>query len=309
MGVLGSFFCLIGLATTCYWTAQLARHVPIHWHQTTLPRYNPTGKDSWALVTGATDGIGFGFAQELSQRGFNLFLHGRNREKLSWRQEELQAQFPNIKTKIIVSDAASLTGAIDLIVNDIGDARLTVLVNNVGGEPRAYRRLTELTYQDVQNTISINITFMTQMTRALLPILEKNGPSLVMNMSSVVSYGMPYVPVYSGTKGFVDSFSRSLETEMKADGKDVEVLGVRVGSVQSAGNDVEVNFTTPDSRTMAAEALNRVGSGLPLVFGYWGHALPALCLDYIPRDKLIELLANTMRTLGKEAEARQAKQS
>lgn len=309
MGVIGSFFCLIGLATTCYWTAQLARHVFIHCHQTTLPRYNPTGKDSWALVTGATDGIGFGFAQELSQRGFNLFLHGRNREKLSRRQEELQAQFPNIKTKIIVSDAASLTGAIDLIVNDIGDARLTVLVNNVGGEARAYRRLTELTYQDVQNIISINITFMTQVTRALLPVLEKNGPSLVMNMSSVASYGMPYIPVYSGTKGFVDSFSRSLQAEMKADGKDIEVLGVRVGSVQSAGNDVEVNFTTPDSRTMAAEALNRVGSDLPLVFGYWGHALPALCLDYIPRDKLIELLANTMRTLGKEAEAKQAKQS
>ena len=79
----------IGAATTCYWTIQLARHLYGYFRPTALPRYNLTGKDSWALVTGASDGIGFGFAQELSQRGFNVFLHGRDREKLIRRQQEL----------------------------------------------------------------------------------------------------------------------------------------------------------------------------------------------------------------------------
>ena len=298
----------VGAATTCYWTIQLARHLYSYFRPTALPRYNPTGKDSWALVTGASDGIGFGFAQELSQRGFNVFLHGRNREKLIRRQEELQAEFPNVITKIIVSDASNISENIDTIAHEVGNVRLTVLVNNVGGESRAYRRLTELTYEDVRNTINLNVTFMTQVTRSLLPVLEKNGPGLIMNVSSTASFGMPYLPVYSGTKGFVDSFSRSLDAEVKADGRDLEVLAVRVGSVKSQGNDVELSLSTPGSRTMAAAALNRVGSGFPLVFGYWGHALPGLTLDWIPRNVVVAMLAKTMRGLKRDMEAKQGKQ-
>ena len=282
----------VGAATTCYWTIQLARHLYSYFRPTALPRYNPTGKDSWALVTGASDGIGFGFAQELSQRGFNVFLHGRNREKLIRRQEELQAEFPNVITKIIVSDASNISENIDTIAHEVGNVRLTVLVNNVGGESRAYRRLTELTYEDVRNTINLNVTFMTQVTRSLL----------------TASFGMPYLPVYSGTKGFVDSFSRSLDAEVKADGRDLEVLAVRVGSVKSQGNDVELSLSTPGSRTMAAAALNRVGSGFPLVFGYWGHALPGLTLDWIPRNVVVAMLAKTMRGLKRDMEAKQGKQ-
>lgn len=306
---LSTAFCYIGAATTCYWTIQLARYLYCYIRPSSLPRYNPTGKDAWALVTGATGGIGFGFAKELSERGFNIFLHGRNREKLSRRQEELQAKFPNIKYKIIVSDAANIYEDINLIPNGIGDAHLTVLVNNVGGETQAYRPLTELSYQDTRTTINTNATFMTQITRVLLPILEKNGPGLILNISSIASYGMPFVPVYSGTKGFVDSFSRALDAEVKARGKDVEVLAVRVGSVQSQGNDVDVGLFVPDSRTMAAAALERVGCGLPLIFGYWGHAIAGVSLDFIPRPFMIKMLADTMQSMKKEAEVRRVKRS
>jgi len=141
---ISSAFCCVGAATTCYWAIQLARYLYCYIRPSSLPRYNPTGKDAWALVTGATGGIGFGFAEELSERGFNVFLHGRNREKLNRRQEELQAKFPNIKYKIVVSDAADLHEDVNLIPNEVGNANLTVLVNNVGGETQAYRGLTEL---------------------------------------------------------------------------------------------------------------------------------------------------------------------
>lgn len=302
-------FCYVGATTTCYWTIQLARYLYCYIRPSSLPRYNPTGKDAWALVTGATDGIGFGFAEELSERGFNVFLHGRNREKLSRRQEELQVKFPNIKYKIIVSDAANIHEDVNLILNEIGDASLTVLVNNVGGENQSYRGLTELSYQDVRTTINTNATFMTQITRVLLPVLEKNGPSLVLNVSSIAAYGMPFVPVYSATKGFVDSFSRALDAEVKARGQDVEVLTIRVGSVRSRSNDVDVGLMVPDSRTMAAASLERVGCGLPLIFGYWGHAIAGLSLDFIPRPFMVKMLANTMDSLKKQAEERQAKRN
>lgn len=306
---ISSAFCYVGATITCYWTIQLARYLYCYIRPSSLPRYNPTGKDAWALVTGATGGIGFGFAEELSERGFNVFLHGRNREKLSRRQEELQAKFPGIKYKIIVSDAADIYENVNLIPNEIGDANLTVLVNNVGGETQAYRGLTELSYQDVRTTINTNATFMTQITRVLLPVLEKNGPSLILNVSSIAAYGMPFIPVYSGTKGFVESFSRALDAEVKARGQDVEVLAIRVGSVRSQSNDVDVGLLVPDSRTMAAASLERVGCGLPLIFGYWGHAIAGISLDFIPRPFKIKMLANIMDSLKKQAEERQAKRN
>lgn len=307
-GALTAAFCYIGAATTCIWTLQLARNLFSYFRPSTLPRYNPAGKDAWALVTGASGGIGFGFAQELSKNGFNVFLHGRDSEKLTRRQQELQAGFPTTKYRIIVSNAGDVSDNIDAIATVIGNAHLTVLINNVGGESRAYRGLGELTCRDALNTISTNITFMTQVTRALLPVLEKNGPSLVMNISSLASYGIPFIPVYSGSKGFVDSFSHSLRAEMKADKKDVEVLCVRVGSVKSQGNDVELSLSTPDSRTMAAAALNRVGSG-GMVVGYWGHAIPELSTTLLPRSIMTGLLIKTMRALRQKDDAKREKQT
>lgn len=90
----------------------------------------------WALVTGASDGIGVGFAEELAWQGFNVILHGRNAEKLQTVSETLQAQFPGRKFKILVLDAVQDAGNVDKIqaaLAEFKDLNLKVLINNVGG--------------------------------------------------------------------------------------------------------------------------------------------------------------------------------
>lgn len=90
----------------------------------------------WALVTGASDGIGVGFAEELASQGFNVILHGRNAEKLQTVSETLQAQFPGRKFKILVLDAVQDAGNVDKIqaaLAEFKDLNLKVLINNVGG--------------------------------------------------------------------------------------------------------------------------------------------------------------------------------
>lgn len=66
------------------------------------------GRKSWALVIGASNGIGEGFAYELCSHGFNVVLHGRHVEKLTRIQEALRAEYPKSKVRIVVADAASL---------------------------------------------------------------------------------------------------------------------------------------------------------------------------------------------------------
>lgn len=298
----------IGVVTTCYVGTQIARHIYCYARPSTLSRFNPPGKDAWALVTGATDGIGFGFAQDLSRRGFNVFLHGRNREKLLQRQQELQSEFPNVKTKIIVYDVTNISEDINHIAQEIGDAHLTVLINNVGGSIIQLPQFPGMSYAEVCDTITLNATFMTQLTRILIPVLERNGPGLVMNLSSVTSYGMQHVAVYSATKGYVNSFSSALDAEMKADGRAIEVLGIMVGNVQSQANNRPVSFFNTSARRFAEGALSRVGCGRHMAFGYWPHVLQALSLDILPRSIMLRMISSSMREVQRQWAEREAKQ-
>ena len=277
-------------------------------------RYNPT-KTNWALITGATDGIGFGFAQELCARGFNVILHGRNAEKLDRRRRELQTLFPAASIGVLVRDAQNLTSDIDDVDAEVreiirrsnatigsrGDpGKLTVLINNVGGETRPSTLLKEYTFEDVQATVSRNATFAIQITRVLAEQLEENAPGLVMNVSSVAAFGLPYISAYSSTKGFVDSFTKSLRAEFAAEGKEVEVMGLRVAEVKTTGYDVKSSLFIPEARVLAAAGLDRVGCGQEIVWAYFWHWLQGLSFEYLPHWMLMKIAAMKLKAIRAE---------
>jgi len=291
----------VGAVTCSIFLVKVTRHLYCYLRPSSLRRCRPPGKDSWALVTGASDGIGLGFAQELCSRGFNVFLHGRNPQKLLRVQEQLKIQWPTSKTKAIVFDASKPTEEMGEIVREVGNANLTVLVNNVGGATSViateYIKLQDMTHRQVQDLVSVNALFMAQLTRELLPILQKNAPSVILNMTSAASNGIPWLSVYSGTKGFVRSFSTALNAEMRAEGHRVEVIGVIVGSVKSPGNDVDEGFFIPSSRTMASSALDRVGCGRSQLWTYWRHRIQGFVLEWMPERLLQLVLIRRLRTL------------
>ncbi|KAJ9268171.1 hypothetical protein DTO212C5_5713 [Paecilomyces variotii] len=300
-----------GAATSFYLFTQFARHLYIYLRPSSLDKYRSKDKQTWALVTGASDGIGLGFAQELCRRGFNVFLHGRNREKLLGIQERLKAEFPAAKTKIIVFDAGGSTEDIDAIAREVGDANLKVLVNNVGGQTgvsNTYKRLDEMTHHEVEYLLGLNARFTTHITRVLLPVLEKNEPSLVLNVSSIASAGFPWLSIYSASKGYIDSFSGALNAEMKAYGRNIEVMALRVGSVSTAAMDINANLFAPTGRTMASAALNRVGCGEHLVWGYWWHRLQGLGFDVLPRGVMLSAATGRLRQLKEDADRKEKSQ-
>ncbi|KAJ5578723.1 uncharacterized protein N7459_007687 [Penicillium hispanicum] len=298
---------LLGAATLAYITIQFAHQATVYLLPSTLrKRYNPTATN-WALVTGATDGIGFGFCQELCARGFNVILHGRNRAKLESRARELAAEFPARKTGIVVLDVAAVTAAMDSVADEIRailaehGGKLSVLVNNVGGETKPFMPLSAHGFADVQTTINKNAVFMAQITRLLLPLLADAAPGLVVNVSSFSSYGFPYVTVYSSTKGFVDTFTRALEAECAYERNRVDVMVLRVGQVKTPGFDyVDSTVFTPTGRTLASAGLNRVGCGKVAVPAYFWHWVQSLAFDVLPRGLLMKATADRMKELQKE---------
>jgi 17beta-estradiol 17-dehydrogenase / very-long-chain 3-oxoacyl-CoA reductase len=291
--ILGKFFSLTGGALTVYALYKLLDFTNLHFvRPSSLPRYfhAPGGRNArpWALVTGASDGIGKGFAEELCFRGFNVILHGRNEEKLNKVKEELSAQWPDRMVRIIVIDAHHVSNdiAIEGLAMALKEVYITVLINNIGGAGPvhpAWKELHKRTGKEVDAFIDVNLRFSTHITRALLPILLRNTPSLVLNVGSFAGdIPTAYATVYSGAKAYNMAWSRSLKAEMVAQGKDVEVLGILVGATQSGREKRETSFFVPSSRRLACTALDKVGSGKAIVTAYPPHALQKAFVDLLP---------------------------
>lgn len=301
-------FSYLGLAAATYLTWKFTQQAKVYLLPSTLnKRYNASG-NNWALVTGATNGIGFGFCEELCERGFNVILHGRNKALLKQRARELAAAYPARKTAIVVLDVVGVTSAVDDVAAQVRavlaehGGELSLLVNNVGGETRPYVQLDAYSFEDVQNTIDKNAVFMTHITRVLLPFLGEKGPGAIVNVSSVSSFGMPYVSVYSATKGFVDSFTYALAAECQVERPNVEVLGLRSAQVKTAGFDIQETLFSPSARKMASAALNRIGCGRIIVWAYFWHWVQGISFDILPRWVLIGFSSQKLLALKKEEE-------
>ena len=123
----------LGVATASYTSLKFLRFVYLYTRPSSIKRYL-YGNSPWALVTGASDGIGFGIAQELALNGFNVVLHGRNPEKLMRTKIQHQCQFGHVEVRTAVLDAFTATSQqMDELIASLDGLNLTVLVNNVAG--------------------------------------------------------------------------------------------------------------------------------------------------------------------------------
>ncbi|KAJ6545215.1 hypothetical protein B0H19DRAFT_1266681 [Mycena capillaripes] len=290
-----------GSLIATYYAYQLLCFLYLYFlHRSTISRYlasesSALGNHSWALITGASGGIGLGFAQELASRGFNIILHGRSPTKLAAVETALKAQFPHISIRLFVIDVYPCSApTIDELVRGLANdgLRVRVLVNNVGGgaiiKP-TFRSLTRLSAVDVHKFLDLNIGFPTMLTRALLPVMQE--PALVLNVgSSVASVPAPWITVYGASKAFNMAWSRSLGVELRAEGKSVEVMALVVGEVQSSGHPVPEGPLVCSSRTLARSALDRVGCGRHIVAPWWRHAVIMALIDCLPNVVLDRIM-------------------
>ncbi|KAH7360130.1 short chain dehydrogenase/reductase [Rhexocercosporidium sp. MPI-PUGE-AT-0058] len=281
-------FAVIGALSTMTIIYKLSRFFYPYLRSGSIEAYNKNG-DAWALVTGSSDGIGQAIAHELCSKGFNIILHGRNQSKLSTVQSTLSASFPKAQFRTFIADAAASTetssAAIHDLVASIKDIKLTVLVNNVGGTASLKKDFTVLmdnTTKEIDDLVSVNLLFTTHLTHALLPHLSGHEASLILNTGSGAHLGMPYMVVYSATKGYLSAWGNALSMEMQAEGLKVEVLTVLSGNTQSGQDKRAASLFRPTSITFARSALEKVGCGRTVVVGYFWHAVQTASMGLLP---------------------------
>jgi 17beta-estradiol 17-dehydrogenase / very-long-chain 3-oxoacyl-CoA reductase len=288
---------------------KLLRFIYIHTRQSSICRYCHTtnGKQgpAWAVVTGASDGIGRSLAIQLASRGFEIIIHGRNPKKLERVKEEITKNFPDRSVRIFLQEAAingpDLKEGIDKFTKSIKDINITVLINNVGGAPPyvpPFETFDKSRPATIDTWTTMNLHFTLYLTSALLPTLIENHPSLLMTITSLADIGTPWTSLYSGSKAFLVSWSRAISREMRAEGNDVEVLAIPTGKVTSVSfRSDRASFFLPDADTYAKATLNKVGCGEVVVSGYWTHGIMRAAADCMPEWLLFLLM---LRSVGEE---------
>src|ERR1700734_3211981 len=177
----------------------------------------------WALVTGASAGIGEAIAVELAEAGVNLVLTARRRERLDTLAERLRSQH-GIQTKVIVADL-SLPEAPQQIYDATEEAGLTVdvLVNNAGfGE---YGEFVRSNLEMQVSLVQVYCAAVVHLTRLYLPAMVERRRGWVMIVASTASYQpVPYLATYGATKAFDRMLAEAFAEEMKRDGVLVSAL-------------------------------------------------------------------------------------
>ncbi|KAE9977316.1 hypothetical protein BLS_001500 [Venturia inaequalis] len=285
-------FC--GLFFLCAIICRILLFINLYFLQASkIDRYLLADGEAWALVTGSSESIGLSLVQALLEKGFNVILHSRNEEKLARRIHELQKQYPNRRCVGFAGDASDVLPTVTGLLKTVEDiqnegGRLTVLVNNVGGAGLfgvpTFTPLTDVSLEVARKQIDLNAKFPTLLTRALLPTMTANGPALMLNISSYAGvYGDPYISVYAATKAFNNIFSTSLAYESRVLHPSLEVLGIVLGGVLTAGNPLEkLGFASLTPDEAARDIIARVGCGKGVCAASWKQCLLGESAKWMP---------------------------
>ncbi|KAE8705499.1 Very-long-chain 3-oxoacyl-CoA reductase 1 [Hibiscus syriacus] len=249
---------------------------------------------SWAIVTGATDGIGKAFADQLARRGLNLILLSRNPDKLKTVSTEIQEKFPLIKIKVVAHDFSrgDASAAVGLIEEAVKGVEVGVLINNVGVTYPKAMYLHEVGEEVVKGIIRVNLEGTTWVSRAVLLGMISRKRGAVVNVGSGASVVVPSHPlytIYAATKAYVDQLSISLYVEYKPNGIDVQCqvpLYVATNLASKVALIHKSSMFVPSPKDYAKAAIRQIGYEARCT-PYWSHALQWCFTRFLP-DALLD---------------------
>ncbi|KAL4430884.1 hypothetical protein ABPG75_006140 [Micractinium tetrahymenae] len=247
------------------------------------PERNLKRYGGWAVVTGATDGIGKAYCEQLARKGLNVVLISRTESKLQDCAAELRERY-GVEARVCSADLSKATPeTFAKIGAALEGLEVGILVNNAGVSYDHPEYLGEVDDQAVYDMVAVNALVPAMLSKMVLPGMRERGRGVIINVGSGAATIIPTSPllsVYAGTKAFVDCFSRSLDAEYAP-------LGVRVqnqaplfvATKMSKIRRARLDAPTPDAWAAAAvRQIGRESSFTP----YWFHGLQRVFVRLAP---------------------------
>jgi hypothetical protein len=177
----------------------------------------------YAIITGASSGIGLELASIMAEKGHHLILVARREDRLLALKTKLESQF-NIKVMIVVMDL-SIPNQAKILYQYCIDQNLTVncLVNNAGyGD---YGQFDICKLETYQNMLQLNIMALTDLTALFLDGMKKRKSGRILNVGSIAAFQpIPNFSVYAASKAYVMQFTEALNYELRGSGVTVTLL-------------------------------------------------------------------------------------
>ena len=209
-------------------------------------KINMTSSGPYALIAGGSKGIGYALAEAWAKRNYNLVLVARHWDSLSSAKQKLESKF-GIHVELLSYDLSREESATEIAKWCIDkNIRLKALCNVAGaGGSRDYL---STTLDSLRYMVRLNVESCMALTLTLLPLLEKNASSYILNVASMAGFApIPLKNMYSATKSAVIFFSYALHYQLRE--KNISVSCLAPGPV----------YTKPEIKEETRKQLGKFG--------------------------------------------------
>lgn len=259
-------------------------------------------QDRWAVVTGASSGLGRGLAVRLAGRGMSLVLTGRNEARLDQVAQQIRLAAPRVKVEMVATDLSTRSG-VSALLDHVGNRPIEVLVNNAGFG--SYGPFAEADSDREADEVALDVSAVITLARAFLRGMLARGSGGILNVASTIAFQpAPYQAVYGASKAFVLSFSQALWAEARGAGVAVTALcpgPTRTGFVEALGGDAghtAIYRRLADPEPVIEAGLRALDKGQAVVIPGARNNLIAMSGRFMPREWLTLVSARLLRPVG-----------
>jgi len=249
-------------------------------------RYGP-----WALVTGASSGIGQEFAARLAAAGINVAMVARRRAALEKTAAELSGKH-SVTCRVIEMDLSE-PGAAARLAEAVADLEIGLLVANAG--TGWIGRFDLQAPESHASLIRLHCEMHVELTARLLPAMKKRGRGGVIIVSSMGGLvPLPYYAVYSGTKALLQNWGEAIALEMRGTGVDIQVLApgdTKTGFQEVAG---EMSTKWSSVADVVSDSLSGLGRKSVVIPGL-ENRLSLFAQRFLPRRFFLDIVAKRQR--------------
>ncbi|KAG2787147.1 hypothetical protein JG687_00005537 [Phytophthora cactorum] len=260
-----------------------------------LWEFEPTTPElkRYALVTGASSGLGREMSYLLAEQKYSLVLAARTETVLERMRAEIELVNRPTEALVCVCDLATTEG-ITKLIKFVKDKELVIdiLVNNAGA--CLTKDFTELKETEIDELMTLDMHAMVKITRAIVPQMVERKVGRVLNISSIAgAFAVPTAALYGSSKAFMTNFSQALSYELRSTGVTVTCMcpgPVDTNFSKTANLDKAVCMTLPglaaDAKDTAKMALDAMFNGEILVYDTWFAYLTANLVQSIIPGRL-----------------------
>lgn len=261
---------------------------------------------TWAVVTGASDGIGRGMALELAKRGMNVALIARTKSKLDEVAAEVTKM--NVEARVICFDFSKASAAdYSSLFAELDKLSIAVLVNNVGVNYDYPMLFDAAPLDEDLRMLKVNCETPVQMTKYVVPKMKAKRCGAIIYLASVSAVmGCPMLSTYAGTKAFNLVFGNCMNVELKEYG--IDVLTVTPNFVISHMSQMRrETFTVVAPGPMARQTLDQLGTAYQ-TSGHWQHGFMEAFYALIPKSMRDTRVLGSMKKLSAKSQKKRSEE-